>query len=193
VRGLAAHLDAALQLLTGGRRPARPRHRSLRANLDWGHDLLRDDERVVLRRLAIFAGGFTLEAASAVAAGAGIAAAEVLVCVANLVAKSLIAAEVGGAVPRYRLLETTRAYALEKLADSGELEEVERRHAEYLRHLVQRTEVGWDAPLTAERLAADGSRIGHASAAWDRVLSPMGNALIGATRTACSLPASFRL
>ena len=61
VRGLAAYLDDALQLLTGGRRPARPQHQSLRANLDWGHDLLREQERVVLRRLAIFAGGFTLE------------------------------------------------------------------------------------------------------------------------------------
>ena len=65
VHGLAAHLDDALQLLTDGRRPARPRHHSLRANLDWGHDLLREDERVVLRRLAIFAGGFTLRGGEA--------------------------------------------------------------------------------------------------------------------------------
>ena len=75
VRGLAAHLDDRLQLLTGGRRPALPRHHSLRANLDWGHDLLREPERVVLRRVAIFAGGFTLGAAKAVAASAEIAAA----------------------------------------------------------------------------------------------------------------------
>jgi predicted ATPase len=145
-RGLAAYLDDALQLLTGGRRPGWPRHQSLRANLDWGHDGLREDERVVLRRLAIFAGGFTLEAASAVAADAGIAAAEVVACIANLVAKSLIAADVGGALQRYRLLQTTRAYALEKLAASGELEAVKRRYAEHLRDL---DGVGWDAATPA--------------------------------------------
>jgi hypothetical protein len=83
-----------------------------------------------------------LEAASAVAASTEIADAEVVVCVANLVAKSLTAAEVEGAVPCYRLLETTRAYALEKLADSGELEQVEHRYSDYSRGLVQRTEVG---------------------------------------------------
>ncbi len=128
MRGLAAHLDDCLQLLTGGRRPARPRHQLAARELDWGHDLLREPERVILRRLAIFAGGFTLEAASAVAASAEIAEPEVVECVANLVTKSLIAADVDGAVPRYRLLGTTRAYALEKLFDSGELEQVERRH-----------------------------------------------------------------
>ena len=174
VRGLAAHLDDALQLLTGGRRSAEPRHHSLRANLDWGHDLLRENERVVLRRLAIFAGSFTLEAAGAVAAGAGIAAAEVVACVANLVAKSLIAADIGGAVQRYRLLETTPAYALEKLSESGELEQIERCYAEYLRDL---SGVGCDAPLTAERLAARRRRIGDPGAAPDRGFSPRGGRL----------------
>ena len=147
VRGLAAHLDDRLQLLTGGRRPALPRHHSLRANLDWGHDLLREPERVVLRRVAIFAGGFTLGAAKAVAASAEIAAPEVVECVANLVTKSLIAADVDGAVPRYRLLETTQAYALEKLSESGELEQVERRHGRILAEpgLAARGRPGHDA------------------------------------------------
>jgi predicted ATPase len=149
LRGLAAHLDDPLQLLTGGRRTALPRHRTMRAALDWGHDLLPERERAVLRRLAIFAGSFTLEAASAVAASTEIAA-EVVECVANLVAKSLTAAEVGGGAPCYRLLETTRAYALEKLADSGELEQVEHRYSEYSRGLVQRTEVGWGSTPAAK-------------------------------------------
>jgi predicted ATPase len=86
---------------------------------------------VVLRRLAVFAGGFTLEAACAVAACSKIAPAEVVEHVANLVTKSLVAANVGGAIPCYRLLATTRAYALERLVESGDLEQVERRHAEY--------------------------------------------------------------
>jgi predicted ATPase/DNA-binding winged helix-turn-helix (wHTH) protein len=183
--GLAAHLDDALPLLTGGRRPAWPRHHSLRANLDWGHSLLREDERVVLRRLAIFAGDFTLEAASAVAASAAMNAAEVVACLADLVAKSLITAHVGGALQRYRLLETTRAYTLEKLADSGELEEVERRHAAF--------ETKRDAPRNTHRLAACGRRIDAAGAARNPTPPPAHEAAIGTTLTTHSLPASFHL
>ena len=152
VRGLAAHLDDRLQLLTGGRRPRLPRHHSLRANLDWGHDLLREPERVILRRVAILAGGFTLGAAKAVAASGEIAGQEVVECVANLVTKSLIEADVDGAVPRYRLLETTQAYALEKLFESGELEQVERRHAEYSRNLVGGPRSSGTCHRAAERL-----------------------------------------
>lgn len=172
VRGLAVRLRNPLQLLTGGRRPALPRHQTLRAMLDWGHELLSEAERTVLQRLAMFAGGFTLEAASAVAASAEIAADEVVEHVANLVTKSLIAADVGGAAPCYRLLGTTRAYALEKLSESGELEQVGRRHAAYLRDPGQRSEAERAAPLTAERLAACGRRIEDAGATQDWACSP---------------------
>ena len=188
LRGLAAHLDDPLQLLTGGRRSALPRHRTMRAALDWGHDLLPERERAVLRRLAIFAGSFTLEAASAVAASTEIADAEVVGCVANLVAKSLTAAEVGGEAPCYRLLETTRAYALEKLADSGELEQVERHYTDYSRGLVQRTEVGWGSTPAAKRLAGCGRRrIDAAQEDW--AFSPAGDALIGGALMDGSVPA----
>jgi predicted ATPase/DNA-binding winged helix-turn-helix (wHTH) protein len=111
---IAARLDDRFQLLTGGHRTALPRHQTLRATLDWSYELLPAPERVMLRRLAILAGGFTLTAASAVAVSAEFAASDVVDGVANLVAKSLVAADVGGAIARYRLLETTRAYALEK-------------------------------------------------------------------------------
>ena len=126
--------------------------------------MLREPERVVLRRVAIFAGGFTLGAAKAVAASAEIAAPEVVECIANLVTKSLIEADLDGAVPRYRLLKTTQAYALEKLSESGEVEKVERRHAEYLRNLVRRTEVEWEMSPRAARLARCGRRIDVARA-----------------------------
>jgi predicted ATPase/DNA-binding winged helix-turn-helix (wHTH) protein len=129
LRGLTMHLDDRLQLLTGGRRPAVPRHQSLRATLEWSHRLLSRSERAVFRRLAIFADGFTLAAAGAIAASAEIGAPEVVDCVANLVAKSIVAADVDRTVPSYRLLETTRAYALEKLHESGEFEQVQHRHA----------------------------------------------------------------
>jgi predicted ATPase len=141
VEGLAARLDDRFRLLTGGHRTALPRHQTLRATLDWSYDLLPEPERVVLRRLAIFAGGFTLEAATAIGASTespDIAALDVVDAVANLVAKSLVWAHVGAAVVSYRHLETTRAYAFEKLTESGEFEQVARRHAEYYQNLFAR-------------------------------------------------------
>jgi predicted ATPase len=182
VHGVAGHLDQCLQLLAGGSRAALPRHQTFRATLDWGHDLLPAPERMVLRRLAAFGRGFTLEAASAVAAGAEITGPEVVECVANLVTKSLIAADVEGPLPRYRLSETTRAYALEKLSDSGELEQVKRRHTECYHNLVQRAEVCCDTPA-AEWLAG----IDAARAA--RAFSPVGDALIGSAPPVGSKPA----
>ena len=96
VEGLAARLDDRFRLLTGGHRTALPRHQTLQATLDWSYELLPESERVVLRRLAIFAGAFSLEAATAVAAEAAISASDVVDCITNLVAKSLLTATVGG-------------------------------------------------------------------------------------------------
>src|SRR6202030_2528718 len=138
---VAADLDDRLEMLTGGRRTALPRHQTLRATLDWSYELLPEPERLVLRHLAVFAGGFTAEAASLVAAGGEIAASEVVRSLANLVTKSLVTLEAGSAIAHYRLHETTRAYALEKLAESGELEQVARRHANYYRDLFDRAEI----------------------------------------------------
>jgi predicted ATPase len=185
VRGLAGHLDDCLQLLTGGRRAALPRHQTFRATLDWGYELLPEAERAVLRRLAVFPGGFTLEAASAVAAGGEISGPEVVECVANLVTKSLIAADVGGEAPCYRLLGMTRAYALEKLLDSGELEQVERRRAEYARVPVQPAEAARATSAIAERPAAYGRRIDAGPAGG------AGRAALGTARRAEN-PAGWR-
>ena len=113
---VAARLDDRFNLLSGGHRTALPRHQTLLATLDWSHHLLPEPERVVLRRLAIFAGAFTLTAASTVAASGKIASADVVDGVANLVAKSLVRVDAGTGPTQYRLLETTRAYALEKLS-----------------------------------------------------------------------------
>ena len=134
IEELAARLDDRFQLLTGGRRTALPRHQTLRATLDWSYELLAEPERVILRRLAIFAGAFSLEAAGAVAASPESHRRQVIDGLSNLVTKSLVAAEVEGTVrDRYRLLDTTRAYALEKLDESGERQWMARRHAEYYR------------------------------------------------------------
>ena len=130
VRGLAARLDDCLQLLTKGRRTALPRHRTLRATLDWSHGLLSASEQITLRRLALFPGSFDMESASAVAADERIHAVDVFDNVTNLVAKSLLTSDATGEQVRYRLLDTTRVFALEKLRNSNELAEIKGRHAE---------------------------------------------------------------
>jgi predicted ATPase/DNA-binding winged helix-turn-helix (wHTH) protein len=129
VEGLASRLDDRLSLLTNGRRTAPTRHQTLRATLDWSYELLSEPERAVMRRLAVFADEFTMEAAGAVASGRDVTAADVVRCLAGLVSKSLVASDVGGPVPHYRLLKTMRAYAMERLAESGEVEAVSKRHA----------------------------------------------------------------
>jgi predicted ATPase/DNA-binding winged helix-turn-helix (wHTH) protein len=165
IEELAAGLDEPFDLLAGGRRTALPRHQTLRATLDWSYELLAETERVVLRRLAIFAGGFGLEAANAIAVSPEIAAAAVVDGVATLVAKSLVTADVDGAIMRYRLLETTRAYMLERLTDSGERDEIERRHGEYYRNPFQRAAVDSEIRPVAERLITYGPDIDNVRAA----------------------------
>jgi predicted ATPase/DNA-binding winged helix-turn-helix (wHTH) protein len=130
VRGLSARLAGGLQQLSGGYRTALPRHQTLRAMLDSSYDWLPEPERVVFRRLSIFDGEFSMEAANMVAAGGEVATAEAIDHVASLARKSLVTANVFGAKPVYRLLETTRAYALEKLQESREFDAVASRHAE---------------------------------------------------------------
>jgi predicted ATPase/DNA-binding winged helix-turn-helix (wHTH) protein len=130
INGLAALLDDRLAVLNRGWRTAVPRHQSLRAAIDWSYDLLPAIEQTVFRRLGLFQGSFTAESAAGVAADERITAADVIESVASLAGKSLIAADVGSDVTYYRLLETTRRYALDKLAQSGEAEQTTRRHAE---------------------------------------------------------------
>jgi predicted ATPase len=122
--------------LTGGRRTALPRHQTLRATLDWSYALLLDFERLILCRLAVFSGIFSLEAACAAATSPGVTSAQVVAALSELVAKSLVVTEMAP-VAWYRLLDTTRAYALEKLAEGTERERIARLHAEYYRDLFQ--------------------------------------------------------
>src|SRR5262249_25185244 len=173
VLGIAARLDDRFALLTSGSRTALPRQQTMHAAVDWSYDLLSQSERVVLSRLAVFVGAFTLQAASEVASGADISAREVGDCVANLVAKSLLSADVAAPIVHYCFLETTRAYAHEKLVASGELEQLERRHAEYHRHLFERAEAESETRPTAEWLAGgrppiDNPRAGPDWGLWAR-------------------------
>ena len=130
---LRERLDARFRLLTGGSRDALPRQQTLRALIDWSHDLLDERERTLFRRLAIFINGFTLEGAVAVGADEGLDELDVFDLLASLIGKSLVLAEPDGEALRYRLLESTRVYALEKLDEAGENETLAGRRLRYLR------------------------------------------------------------
>ena len=135
---IAGQLSDRFRLLTSGPRTAMPRLQTLRASVDWSYELLADEERTLLRRLAVFAGGFTLEAVEAVCASDGIEPANVLELLGSLVDQSLVIAEGSGAGVRYRLLETVRQYGLEHLAEAGEEDVVLARHRDHYRALAER-------------------------------------------------------
>ncbi|MSP12042.1 MAG: tetratricopeptide repeat protein [Chloroflexi bacterium] len=134
---IVARLDDRFRLLTGGSRTALPRQRTLQSLIDWSFNMLETSEQTLLRRLSIFAGGWTLEAAEAGCAGDGLAAYDVLDLLAQLANKSLVAVETQHGVARYRLLETIRQYAQDKLLESGEGEQVRNRHLEYFLKLAE--------------------------------------------------------
>lgn len=125
---LASRLDDRFMLSSGGRRTAPPRHQTLRASLHWSYALLSESERVVLQRLSMFSDRFSLQAAIAVAASRDIDLPAVVDCISNLVSKSLVTAHNADTETHYSLLHMTRAYAREKLAESGKLDEFVRRH-----------------------------------------------------------------
>ncbi len=135
---IAARLYGRFTLLTGGSQTTIPRHRTLRAALDWSYGLLTDRERALLRRLAVFAGGFTLEAAEAVCAGGGVETSEVLETLVHLVEKSLVMFH--AQERRYGLLETVRQYGVERLIESGEGAWVRGQHGAYFLHLAEQAE-----------------------------------------------------
>jgi predicted ATPase/DNA-binding SARP family transcriptional activator/DNA-binding CsgD family transcriptional regulator len=130
-RQLANRLEDSLELLSRGERTGDPRHQSLRAALEWSHDLLGEEERVLFRRLSVFAGRWTLEVAEEVCSGEGIQQVEILDLLSELVERSLVVSEASPeeGVVRFRLLEPTRQYGRERLQESGEADTVLRRHA----------------------------------------------------------------
>ena len=168
-------LEDSLKLLAGGTRRRSARQRTLRGALDWSHELLSTDEQIVFRRLSVFAGGWTLEAAEAVVgSGDGIESGDILEVLFGLVEKSLVvgayAAEGGleGGEVRYRMFEPIRQYASEKLEEGGETEEVRRRHAEYFLALAEEAEselTGPEETRWLERLEPEHDNI-RTSLSW---------------------------
>jgi predicted ATPase/DNA-binding winged helix-turn-helix (wHTH) protein len=188
IGGVAKGLTDRFRLLKSGRRTALPRHQALAATLDWSYDLLTEKERTILRRLSVFVGELTLDAATIIAADSHIPSSEVVDCVATLVAKSLIASEASIDVPRYRLLDTTRAYAREKLAASGELTAVTRKHAEYCRDLLERAGIEAVTQSPADWLTVYGTQIDNVRAALDWAFSSDGDAAVGVSLTVAAVP-----
>lgn len=191
VRGLAEGLDDRFRLLTRGRRTALPRHQTLRATLDWSYDFLPGFERVVLRRLSIFPGSFTLASAAAISSGGGIEAALVVENIANLVSTSLVSADIAGETVYYRLLDTTRAYAREKLTESGEGDQVARRHAEHFLDLFTRADAA--KPAGSGWLAVYGRHLDDIRAALDWAFASPGDEALAAALTAAAVPLWMRL
>jgi predicted ATPase/DNA-binding SARP family transcriptional activator len=137
---IARRLDDAFRLLTTGSRTALPRHRTLRATMEWSFALLGAREQTLLRRLAVFAGSFSLDAAESVCAGAPLETEDILDGVSALVDKSLVVMEPGDGMARYRLLETVRQYGTERLDEAGERTALERRFAEHYLAVIEAAE-----------------------------------------------------
>lgn len=150
IAGVLAGLNDRFKLLTAGRRTALPRQRTLRATVDWSHNLLNDEERQLFRRLAVFAAGFTADAARHVGAPEHEEAWDTIDVLSSLAAKSLLQPELNGPLPRYRFLETIRVYALEKLADSGEVAATARRHATFFAQLAHQASDDWRLSYQAD-------------------------------------------
>jgi predicted ATPase/DNA-binding winged helix-turn-helix (wHTH) protein len=193
VGALAAALDDRITLLNRGRRTALARHRTLRATLDWSYNLLPKCDAIVLQRLSIFAGEFTLESAEVVAAWGDLASFNITDSISDLVARSLILADVSRDKTFFRLLDTTRAYAREKLALRTDGPMLARRHAEHCRDLLNQAEAQWSASTAVEWLSMFGRLIDDVRAALDWTFTSEGDALLGVELTTKSAALFFQL
>jgi predicted ATPase/DNA-binding SARP family transcriptional activator len=166
VEQLAGRLEDVFRLLTGGSRTALPRQRTLRAMIDWSYNLLSEEERALLRRLSVFAGGWTLPAAEAVCADNG----EVLDLLTQLAEKSLVEVEQQAGVARYRFLETVRQYSRERLNEAGEADAARSSHLEFFLRLAEEAEpnlTGPDRRAWLERLDREHDNL-RAALEWSR-------------------------
>ena len=187
---VAARLDERFRLLTGGRRNALPRHQTLRATFDWSYELLPEGERLALCRLGVFAGEFVLEAARHILTDPDDdnSATQVLEDVASLVNKSLLTMSSTGAVTLYRMLETTRAYALDRLVERGELQRYARRHAQYYLAALKLAEAEWRIRSVVGWLSDYTPLMGDGRVALDWAFSADGDPTLGAELTIALSP-----
>lgn len=188
IGSLLHRLDDRLNLLTGGHRTALPRHQTLRATFDWSYAMLEPGCQAVFRRLAVFTGSFTLEAACAVAAAGGIGTRATTDHISELVEKSLLMRGLGAVTTRFRLLESTRAYAFDRLEHAGERQASSAAHAS---HVLERLEALGDEFPEASLEQARGmllDELDDARAAIDWALSPEGDIELGTALSALVVP-----
>ena len=194
VRGLLTQLDRRLLLLSKGRRTAQPRHRSLRAMLDWSYEALSSKEQTVLRRLSVFRGAFCARFAVDVVSDDTVIASAVDDGLIVLAGKSLLNAEISEESISYRMLQTTRTYASERLeADPLEHNATLRRHAEHLCSVLTDAQTQWDALPRSQWVQQYGRLIDDVRSALDWAFAPGGDVALGATLTAAALPFGFQL
>jgi len=192
LRQTADLLDNRFKLLWQGRRSAPPRHQTLAALLDWSFNLLSDRDRRVFRRLSIFVGVFTHEAAEAVAVDEDLGADEVREAITSLIDKSMIWVVAVGHATQYRLLDPAQAYAEEKLAQSGETNAIARRHAH---HIAERLARGLrqDVAISSDEVAAAALNLGNIRAALEWSFSDAGDRSVGLELAAAAAPFFFDL
>ncbi|MCQ1775837.1 helix-turn-helix transcriptional regulator [Neorhizobium galegae] len=192
-RGIAELLNDRLRLLTGGRRTALPRHQTLSATIAWSYEALSEPEQTVLRRLAVFAGDFGRDAVTTVAADLTAPENNVSNHLANLVAKSLVQVDARGKVARYRLLDTTRAYLLDRLRQGGEFEAVMRRLAQYLLEVLKHSHEEVETMPSGEWLLRYGSHINNVRTVLDWAYSDRGDTETGMAITVAAIPLWYQL
>ena len=188
VKPMIELLDNHFNLLWEGRRTALPRHRTLRATIEWSYNLLSDSERIILCRLSVFLGDFTLEAARSVAAVEEADDAATMAAFASLLAKSMLTPSTSVPTARYRLLDTTRLYAQEKLASGPDANATARRHALYFLRLLEHAN-----DSSSESLPVIGDQFGNIRGALTWCFSDRGDHATSIALAAASMPLFFEL
>ena len=179
IPNLAQRLNERFRILTGGSRDALPRQKTLSALIDWSYDLLTPQEQLLFARLGVFAGGFGLEAATTICGAEDLDEIDILDLLASLTDKSLVVADTSGDTERYRLLESTAAYALEKLSAAGEREALTRRHAEHFRDQALAAEERWGTGSRYAWVAAAELELDNDRAALEWTLTRGNDAVLG--------------
>jgi predicted ATPase/DNA-binding winged helix-turn-helix (wHTH) protein len=193
IHELAIRVEDQVSSASAGRRTAASRHQTLRATLDWSYDLLTPAEQLVLRRLAVLNGAFTMESAVALVARNDLGTQDALNAAVGLAEKSLITTDVSGTPVRHRLLNTTRAYAFEKLASTEDFGSILRWHAEQVLKLMRQAELSWETMPRSEWVATYEYAIDDVRAALDWAFSPDGDAALGSALTVVSVPFGLQL
>ena len=193
IQDLATRLSDRFLLSAGGRRTAAPRHQTLRAALEWSHELLDEHERIALRRLSAFKGSFTVDSAVALVTQPPLNEQSAFDAVMSLTEKSLVTTEVSEQMARHRLLHTTRAYACEKLAESTDIPAVWQWHARHHWDLLRTAEIDWEALQRPAWVRKYAPAIDDVRAALDWAFSADGDVELGAAITLTAVPFAFQM